>query len=232
MATRDFNVSGFIRVHIKWAMEVEIVRGDTFSLSVTGTDTQVKNVNAVVEGDRLTIGYDLNLISLFALPFNRMSAKITMPELRELDISGAAQGHIKGFSAAKDFSLYVSGASNLEIVDMGVANMKWDLSGASRIFASVKAEGDVDMRISGASQITIRGAAKDMTVDASGASHLDMVDLSVRNARYRMSGASHGIVNVNGKLDAILDGASHLDYSGQPTMGEVRVTGASTLKKR
>jgi hypothetical protein len=232
MSTRDFNVSGFNRIHIKWAMEVEIVRGDVFGVSVTGTDTQIKNVNVAVEGDRLNLGYDLNLVSIIALPFNRMTAKITMPELRELDISGAAQGHVKGFSTGKDFSLYVSGASNLELTDMVVANMKWDLSGASRVHAQVKAEGDVDMRISGATQITLKGSARDMTVDASGASHIDMIDFPVRNARYRLSGASHGTVNLTGKLDAILDGASHLEFNGSPTMGETRVTGASTLKKK
>jgi len=37
---------------------------------------------------------------------------------------------------------------------------------------------------------------------------------------------------VVGKLNVNLEGASKLEYEGQPTLGEVRVVGASSLKKK
>jgi hypothetical protein len=232
MSTKEFNVSGFNKISVKFAMEIEIVRSDSFSFSFTGSDTQVNNIQVAQEGDWLTISYNINLVSILAAPFSRMHARITLPELRELNITGAVRGMLKGFSSSGDFALSILGASYLDVVDMSINNMKWELNGASRINGQIKAAGDVDIRISGASRIELKGSARDTVIDASGASHIDLDDFPVHNAKFKLTGASHSTVNLNGKLDAILDGASRLEFNGQPTMGEVRVTGASTLKHR
>ena len=44
-------------------------------------------------------------------------------------------------------------------------------------------------------------------VDASGDGHVKLADFSVRNADITLSGASNGMVNLSGKLDANLSGA-------------------------
>ncbi len=232
MSTKQFNVSGFNGIHIKFAMEIEILQSDTFSVSVSGSDTQLNNINVAQEGETLTISYNLNLMSIFAAPFSRIHARITLPELRGLSISGSARATVRGFNSPNEFDLFVSGASRLDFSETSVGDMKWDLSGASRIDGEIKAAGDVDFRISGASRIDIKGSARDIAVDATGASHMDLDGFAVRNAKFRLSGASHCTINLNGKLDAILDGASRLEYGGQPSLGEVRVTGASTLKRQ
>lgn len=232
MATKEFNYSGFTRVNVRFAMEVEIVRADTFSISVSGSDTLLDNLYASLEGDRLILGYNLNLVSFFAAPFSKAHVRITMPELKELNISGAARGTMRGFNSPNDFTLLVTGASHMEISEMSVGAMRWELSGASRISGQVKVTGNLDLRITGASRIDLKGSAQGMELDATGASQLDLYDFPVGNARVKLSGASRSIVNLNGKLDVDLSGASNLEYSGQVNMGEVRVTGASTLKKR
>jgi hypothetical protein len=232
MSTKEYNLTGFNRITVRFAMEFEIVRGDAFNVSVSGNETQVSNMNVVQEGDRLTIGYNINLVSIFAAPFSRMHARVTLPDLRELSISGAARGIVRGFNSPNDFTLFLSGASQIDITEMAVGNMKWDLSGASRIIGDIKAAGDVDMHISGASRIELKGSARDISVDAAGASHIDLDNFPVHNAKFKLTGATHCYVNPTGKLDASMDGASRLEFNGQPTMGEVRVTGASTLKHR
>jgi hypothetical protein len=231
MSTKEFDISGFTRIHVKFAMELEIVQSEKFSIGITGGDTQVNNIQVVQDGDRITINYNLNLVSILVAPFSRLHARITLPELRELNITGAARGMVKGFGSRGDFDLYISGASNLEISDMSVNNTKWDLTGASRISGRLDAVA-ADIRIAGASRIELKGAAQDLAMDASGASHIDLYDFPVHNAKIRLTGASQCIVNLNGKLDSILEGASRLEYQGQPVMGETRVTGASTLKRR
>jgi hypothetical protein len=232
MANKEFNYGGFTRINVRFAMEIEVVRADTFSVSVSGSDTLLDNLYVSLEGDRLILGYNLNLISFFTAPFTRAHARITLPDLRELNISGAARGSVRGFNSPNDFTLYISGASHLEFSDMSVGSMKWDLSGASRINGQVKVAGDVDFRITGASRIDLKGTAQDMGLEATGASHIDLYDFSIRNARVKLSGASRSTLNMNGKLDVDLGGASVLEYAGQATMGEARVVGASTLKKR
>jgi hypothetical protein len=232
MSTREFNVSGFTRINIHWALEVEIIRSSSFAVSVTGTETHVKNISVTVEGDNLTVGYELSLTSIFVAPFSHIFVRISLPDLRELSISGAARAKVTGFSSPNDFALYLSGASHIDFSDMSVGNMKWDLSGASRIDGHLKAAGSFDLHTSGASRVELKGSATSLDVNASGASIMELGDFFVRDARIRLSGASRGSISLDGKLDVNLDGASHFEFKGNATPGETRISGASTLRKR
>jgi hypothetical protein len=232
MKTKEYNLSGFSRVSARFAMDIEIARADNFSVSITGGDAVVDHMEVSLQGDKLVLAYKLDLVSFFAIPFTRTVAKITLPDLSELDIVGAAHATVKGFNSGNDFSIVLSGASRIEFYDMAVGNVKWDLSGASRINGAFKATGNVDMRISGASRIDLKGSANDLEIDASGASRLELDDFQVHNAKVKLSGATNSAINVSGRLDVSLEGASKLEYGGQPTLGDVRVIGASSLRKK
>jgi hypothetical protein len=54
----------------------------------------------------------------------------------------------------------------------------------------------------------------------------------VTRATVNLSGASSGTVNARDKLEYGLSGASHLDYRGQPTIGEADVSGASSVSQK
>jgi hypothetical protein len=209
-----------------------VVRSDSFGVTLTGTETQLKNVKVVQNGDQITISYDINLSSILAVPFQRMHARIAIPDLRELAISGAARAWVRGFHTSEKFALSVSGASVIDVTDMSVGSMDLDLSGASRVDGDISSAGDSSLRIVGASRITLNGAVQNVAVDAAGASHIDLDHLTVRNAKIKLTGASHCLINMNGRLDATLEGASHLDYRGEATMGDVKTSGAATLKRQ
>jgi hypothetical protein len=232
MSSKDFAISSVNRISIRFPLEIEIVRSDSPGVTVSGSETQVNNVSVVQEGDRLTIGYKINLASIIAAPFSKIHARITLPELRELNISGAAYGTVRGFASPGEFGLIVSGASRLELSEMAVGDMKFDLSGASRIDGQISATGEADLHIVGASRVGLKGSAAGIAVDAAGASHIDLDRFTVGNARIRLTGASQCTINLNGKLDAVLDGASRIEYEGQVTLGEVRTNGASSLRHR
>jgi hypothetical protein len=232
MGTQNFNLSGFTRVNVRFAMDVEIVKSETFGVSVSGADSLIDDINVYLEGDRLVIGYRFNFFSFITAPFSRAHAVISMPVLREMQVTGAASVLIREFDSDQDFALYVAGASRVEFRGFSAANMNWDLSGASHIDGQMKLTGNTDIRVSGASKIYLRGSAQDIMVDASGASHIDLREFPGRNGKVRMSGASRSWINLNGKLDVDLNGASNLEYDGQIAMGDVRVNGASSLRKR
>jgi hypothetical protein len=232
MDTRNFNLSGFKRIHIKFAMEAEIVRADEYSVSVSGSDTLIDNIEVFLEGDRLVLGYNLNLISLFAAPFTRARARITLPELRELKIVGAARCGLNGFNSQEEFTLLVAGASRLDMDEMASGSVKWDLSGASQIGGHLIVRDNMDIKVNGASKVKLTGSASRLDLDVSGASHFDLEGFPVHDARVRLVGASRGLVNSDGKLDVMLEGASNLEYLGQATLGDVRVSGASSIHRR
>jgi hypothetical protein len=91
---------------------------------------------------------------------------------------------------------------------------------------------NIEFDISGASRIQLEGSANDMVASVSGASRLNLGSFTVNNADVSFSGASSGTINLDGRLDADLSGASRLSYIGEPTMGTINTSGASTLSKK
>ncbi len=62
----------------------------------------------------------------------------------------------------------------------------------------------------------------DSAIRVSGASHLDLKDLEMRNVDIKLTGASQCLINVSGKLDSDVAGASKLTYRGNPITGNIK----------
>lgn len=72
----------------------------------------------------------------------------------------------------------------------------------------------------------------DLSAAVSGASRLELAHLAVHGANVLMSGASQGTVNLDGRLDATVRGASTLSYTGNPTLGNIDTSGTSTVGRK
>ena len=140
-----------------------------------------------------------------------LRALVTVPQLRGLTVSGASHGTVSDLSSTEGFDLTVSGASGV------TGNV---------------AAGDIGFDVSGASTVQLEGSADNMSAIVSGASTVNLDDLTVNNANVNISGASTVIINLSGRLDANVSGASTLLYIGDhPIMGTIDVSGASTLRR-
>jgi hypothetical protein len=210
MPTKGFDFIDFTRVDVGGAFEVEVVQSATFSIAVEAGANQLDHVEVSKQGDTLRVGQKWHLFD-WRPRTGRPKARITMPALKGIRLSGASRGTVSGFDSPEDFRLELSGASRL--------------SGDLRV-------GSANLEASGASHVELSGSAKDLDLEASGASHLELGDFSVENADAELSGASKSTVNVNGKLGASLSGASALRWAGEPRMGDIKVSGASTLRKK
>ena len=207
LETEEYSFSDFKKVEIGSAFKFDIKRSDTYSVSITADDNVINHVRVSKSGDTLKIG-----MSTFGpLGSVTLEADVTLPQLVGLEISGASRGSISGFSSS----------DNLDI----------DLSGASRLTGDITA-GDIDIEISGASNIELDGSAGNLVAEVSGASRCSLEDFPVNDADVEFSGASSGTINLSGRLDANLSGASRLYYIGEPTMGNIDTSGASSLSEK
>ena len=226
--TREMDFSGFSRISAGHRFEVEIVQSDSYSISITADDNLFEYIQVSKAGETLRIG----LKPTVGYASGTLRAEITMPELYELDLSGMTHGTIKGFSTSEDFDLELSGASSLNINDMAAGDISIELSGASRASGDITASGDAQFDLSGASKAELTGSANDILIEASGASQLSLDNFPVNNADVELSGASRATVNLDGRLDADLSGASKLSYIGEPIMGDIHTSGGSTVSKK
>ncbi len=200
---KDF--TGFSKVDLSNAFKGTITRDDNFSIMIMIDDNLEEYLNVKVTGDTLKIYLD----SDYNYRDETSEADITLPLLDGLYLSGASRSEVSGFMSDHDLDIH--------------------LSGASRVSGTIVAS-DADFDISGASKLELEGGGENLKVKASGASDVDLGDFIAEDVDINLSGASDGTVNLNGTLDADVSGASKLRYYGNPTMGDIETSGASTIK--
>jgi len=208
LKTEEMEFSGFTAVEVGEAFEVSITQSSSFSVVITADEKIIGNIEVTQTENTLKIGLDPGVIS--GVLFRK--AEITMPELDSLILSGATRGTAEGFSSSNVFTLGLSGASSLQMSDINM--------------------GDAEIEVSGASTLNASGTANDIVALVSGASDVDLSDFPVNDVDVNLSGASRATVNLDGRLDAELSGASTLEYIGDPTMGDINTSGDSTINKK
>jgi hypothetical protein len=204
--SRDFK--GFDTIQVGSAFEVELVRGEAYAVDFTLDDNLVQYLQARQVGTTVEIG--LQPARRYSISDQHLKVRLTLPALAGLKLSGACQGSVVGFSSSSDLDLELSGASSLS-GELGAGRLQADLSGASHL--------------------TLRGMVRELQLDASGASEARLGGLATTDARVELSGASEASVSPRGRLDAQASGASDLQYSGDPTLGTVQSSGASSIRR-
>jgi hypothetical protein len=203
LVTKTMDLSSFSGVDASYAFQVDITQGEAFSVSVTADDNLWDRLQVRVNGQTLELGLQPG-----AYNNTHLSAKVSMPALSKLSLSGASRATMTGFKSASDMSM--------------------DLSGASSLNGDVQAK-NMDLGLSGASRAVLTGAGDGVRLDASGASNADLGKFPVNTATLTLSGASRANLNVKTSLDYDLSGASHLSYTGSPSVGKSQTSGASSV---
>jgi hypothetical protein len=211
LETESYDFADFTELEIGSAFEFEVKQSGSYSINITADDNVMDYVQVSKDGQTLKIGLRTGLGILLGPVSATLRASVIMPQLRQFTASGASHGIVSGFSSSEDLDVTVSGASTV----------------TGDIIA-----GNVEFGISGASTIQLEGSANDIDANVSGASRLNLDDFMVDDVDVNFSGASSGTVNLNGRLDANLSGASTLWYIGEPTSTDINTSGASTVSKK
>lgn len=228
ITTRSYDNTGFTGIDIGYDLKLEIMPAASYNVTITAGRNVLDHIRVSQSGSILKIETE-------GWSFNRWwwqsSPKVTvsMPLLKELYLSGASEGSALGFKSDEDLTVKISGASHLDL-DMETGFFTTELSGASNLKGRLTATGS-NIGLSGASDIDLTGSGGDIKLHASGASSIALLYYKVNNADVNFSGASDGSLDVSGRLDVKLSGASDLKYAGDPTLGNVDKSDASTLKQ-
>jgi Putative auto-transporter adhesin, head GIN domain len=204
--TKQEAITGFNSVNASTAFQVNIVRSPSYSVTVEVNENLVDSLDVRKEGNTL-------ILALKPGSYNNVTLKATvnMPDLQRLDLSGASNAGISGFKSSNPVEFHLTGASELNgTIDSG----------------------DILVDESGSSSANLAGKAGNLTVKCSGSSEAALSKLTVKNANVSLSGASDATVNVSGRLDGDLSGASTLNYTGNPTLGPIGTSGASSIHKQ
>ncbi len=182
--TEKRELSGFKGIHAGGAMQLEITAGKEFSVELEGEDNILPTIKTEVRDGKLF--FERRESRTWSR--SRVTARITMPELNDLDISGASEATVNNVKTeslklessgasrievsgeARNIEVEVSGASKLDAESLKSERAKVAASGASK--ASIFVSEAIDVNASGASRITYSGNPKSVNKDASGASSI------------------------------------------------------------
>ncbi|UCH86780.1 MAG: DUF2807 domain-containing protein [Dehalococcoidia bacterium] len=207
VVSEQMALADFTTVEAQNAFELQITQSDSFAVTVRADD----NIMDLADVSKVDDTLKLRLERGVSLRNATLEAEITMPDLEGLDLSGASRASVSGFRSSGQLDIGLSGASSLD----------GDLEA-----------GDVDINASGASRVVLDGSATGLTIEGSGASSLDLADFTVETAEVRLSGASDATVRAQERIDPVdVSGASKLRYLGDPSLGDVTTSGASTVDK-
>jgi len=100
LKTETFNFTDFTKVEAESGFQVELTKSNTFSVEITADDNVLEYIEVDKSGDTLRIRPKGNRIYRSVT----LRAKITMPDLYKIDLSGGSRANITGFSSSHDFS--------------------------------------------------------------------------------------------------------------------------------
>ncbi len=175
LVTEQESFNDFTNVRAGSAFEIVITQSSSFSVSITADD----NVIDFIQISKIAETLDIDITpgtSITSGPLNQLTLRIEimMPELYELELSGAAGGVVTGFTSLEEFVLDLSGASrvviegdandlifrgsgasNANLSNFPVHNAEVDISGASE--ATINVDGRLDAEVSGVSTLLYIG---------------------------------------------------------------------------
>jgi len=207
LTTESYALTDFNRIEAHNGFELEVSVSDTFSIEITADDNVQEYIDVSKSGDTL----EIRLRGTRFYHSVTVRAKITMPNLYWLELSGGSRANITGFSSLHNFEA--------------------DLSGGSRLSGDLTAY-YTEFELSGGSRVELEGAGDDLIIDASGGSQLDLEDFSIDNATIGLSGGSRATINISGTLDVDLSGGSRVLYVGDPDLGNIDLSGDSEVSQK
>jgi hypothetical protein len=212
LTTKKFKVGNFNSLEIGNEFEVHIFKGNTYSISATGTESNIEDLEVQVVGSTLEVSIDYKLSKwiTWSSGNSKIVLNITMPRLREAEFNGATKVTLEGFVDEEEMTLHCSGASKMSSTKLVADKLLLDLSGASKV--------------------EMTGQVLKLSIDLSGASHVVLSDLIARDVDVEASGASHVELNVQKSLRVDASGASKISYRGNPVVSQ-DVSGASFVKR-
>ncbi|MFL2501009.1 MAG: PspC domain-containing protein [Candidatus Neomarinimicrobiota bacterium] len=229
--TKSFNIKDFEGLRISIPANIVVSESDTYMIKIDASEKEFENLVVEKSSD--------NVLRIYSernrwrwndwKNENKTSIVIEMPNINLLHASGASNTDIE-FSSIEDFTIKLSGASDLDI-NSDISNLIAIVSGAS----NVDIDGDVtnsNFKISGSSKLDVEGKGENLVLRASGASTFDGRDLYVDIISLIVSGASTAHVNSNDKLNVDASSASSVYHYGSGSIDDFDISSAASFKSR
>ena len=146
--TEEFDVAGFDKIDVGGVFELDVTVGGDFFVEVSGAPAEMDRLEVTVENGELVLDQRRPNRGERRHWRNRsLIAKVSLPSLSGLDISGVIDGDISGVDAV-DFAADFSGVGEIDLTG-ACENLRADISGVGDFDAKDLRCRTADVNVSG-----------------------------------------------------------------------------------
>lgn len=198
----------FTEVHSGGSWEVILEEGNKEEVRIEASGVDLSKVRTEIEGNELKLG-------LVKGSYNRVKLNfyVTYKSLEGLRCSGSGEIKVNSDVVAEEFNLGLSGSGDI-------------------IMQSLRAD-ELDASISGSAKIQIEsGAIGEAVISQSGSGDFEAEEVTFEELEVKKSGSGDTYVGDLGEISVRSSGSGDIVYSGSPRMGDIKVSGSSSIRKR
>jgi eukaryotic-like serine/threonine-protein kinase len=203
---QNLKVKDFNSINIQGPFSLEIVRSDAYQVTLSTDNNLMSRLQISLE--RRTLKVRIEAPAAF-FPTS-LKIRIAMPDITSLNLSGRVKAVLTGFKSISDFTLFLSD----DCIVTG------DLEAIIARF-----------HLSKSCQVGLTGSSMRLELECSG-SKLDLENFFLITAQVKLEEGSEAVLNVAGRFDVVLNGASKIFYLGNPLISNTSISGGSSMEHK
>lgn len=204
--SKKYSLEKFTGINAVAIPNITITKGNSPSVTVTGSKDAVANVRAAVRDNVLTLTYR----STRMVGGNKkVNVAVVMPDFTSLTVSGVCDVTTRSKFSPRGFEATITGTSNIAL-NLSTNKLR--------------------MTMGGVNKVSLSGFAKNMELTLSGTSKFEAGNLVAKTADITVGGVGSTTVNVSDKLNVVASGTSTIYYKGSPKVTK-QCGGKSKVKK-
>lgn len=197
------SLAPFSEVHNSLSAEVHLSQGPQEDIRIEAQENILANLLTTVKNGRLEIGFDEHVRR-----HDGIKIWITIPEVKELSMSGSGELYSDGVLAGESLAINISGSGDADLL----TEME-----------------SMEVNVSGSGKVKLKGQAESVQFRVSGSGEIAALELPVQEAGVQVSGSGDCYLHVQERLDVSISGSGDVGYQGRPLVNS-SISGSGDLK--
>ncbi|MFC4690000.1 head GIN domain-containing protein [Dokdonia genika] len=203
------NVGDYDEISVAGFFDVTLVAGNEGEITIEGESNLLEYIETEVNGDRLTIKVK-NKQNLKTSWGKDIKIRVPFRDLNQVSLSGSGEIMSTDVIKANNFRVSVSGSGDINLV--------------------VEAS-STESRVTGSGDLVLRGSTRDHETSVTGSGDLEAGRFKADNVDAKVTGSGDIRVSCEKSIRARVTGSGDIEYVGNPTKQDTKVSGSGDISR-